>query len=218
MGQGTRGVSTAGVSRLVLLLVWGTVLVLALLWGPETSTLRGWVEAAGTAGPLAYLGVYVMAVFALVPRPALNAAAGLLFGMSFGLVLALLGGVCAALAQLSVARHVAGDAVARLLPAGARTRLDALADGHALVAVIQLRLVPVIPYQAVNYGFGLTRIRVWPFALGTLVGGVPGTAALVLVGAGGADLGVPVAVGGTVLAVAVGVVWWLRSRRWRARA
>ncbi|PDP84475.1 TVP38/TMEM64 family protein [Glycomyces fuscus] len=218
MHKDTRVVRAADVSRLVLLLVWVALLVAALLWGPDLETLQVWVEDAGAAGPLAYLGVYLVAVFAFLPRPALNAAAGLLFGTSLGLVLAVAGGVCAALAQFSVARYVAGDAVARRLPEGARTRLEALAGGRALLAVLQLRLVPVIPYQVVNYGFGLTRMQVWPFALGTLVGGVPSTAALVLVGVGGTDLGLPVAVGGAVLAVMIGVVWWARSRGGRKRA
>jgi uncharacterized membrane protein YdjX (TVP38/TMEM64 family) len=218
MNQDTRVVRAADVSRLVLLMVWVALLVAALLWGPELETLQGWVEDAGAAGPLAYLAVYLVAVFAFLPRPALNAAAGLLFGISFGLVLAVAGGVGAALAQFSVARYVAGDAVARRLPEGARTRLESLAGGRALLAVLQLRLIPVIPYQVVNYGFGLTRMRMWPFAMGTLLGGVPSTAALVLVGVGGTDLGVPVAVGGAVLAVVIGVVWWARSRGGRKRA
>ncbi len=218
MGEDTRGVRTADVSRLVLLLLWAALLVSALLWGPDLEALQAWVEDAGAAAPLAYLSVYLLGVFAFLPRPALNAAAGLLFGMSLGLVLAVAGGVCAALAQFSVARHVAGDAVDRRLPEGARTRLEALAGGRALLAVLQLRLIPVIPYQVVNYGFGLTRMRMWPFALGTLLGGVPSTVALVLVGVGGTDLGLPVAVAGAVLAVVIGALWWMRSRRGRTRA
>ncbi|MFD3685884.1 TVP38/TMEM64 family protein [Nocardiopsis sp. NPDC058631] len=208
-GAGGRG---RRMSRAVLLAVWVAVLVLALVQGPGPDALRSWVEGAGAAGPAVYLAAYVVAVFAFVPRPALNALAGLLFGVPLGLVLALVGGVGAALVQFAVARHVAGDAVARRLSEGVRGRLDALAGGHAFVAVLQLRLLPVVPYQAVNYGLGLTRMGVWPFASGTFAGAVPATAALVLVGGGGADLGVPVAVAGTLLAVVIGAVWWVRSR------
>ncbi|MGW8530453.1 MULTISPECIES: TVP38/TMEM64 family protein [Nocardiopsidaceae] len=212
MGEGTGGGRGVRVSRFLLLAAWAAVVVFALLHVPGADALRSRVEEAGAAGPAVYLVVYVVAVFALVPRPALNALAGLVFGFPLGLVLALAGGVCAALAQFAVARHVAGDAVARRLPPGIRARLDALVGGHAFVAVLQLRLLPVVPYQAVNYGLGLTRAGVWPFAAGTLAGAVPATAALVLVGSGGADLGVPVTVAGVLLTVVIGAAWWLRAR------
>lgn len=195
------------------MVVWAAALLAALVYGPDPEQVRAWIEASGAAAPVAYVLLYAVAVFALVPRPALNLAAGLLFGIAAGLPLALAGGVAAALVQFAVARYVAGDTVAGLLPAGARARLDAVAGEHALKAVLQLRLLPIIPYQVVNYGCGLTRMRVGPFVLGTLVGGVPATAAMVLLGSGGADLGLPAAVGGLALAALLGLVWWVRAHR-----
>ncbi len=202
-------------ARAALAAVWAAALVAALLYGPEPEQVRAWIGRAGPAAPAAYLVLYAVAVFALVPRPALNLAAGALFGLTAGLALALAGGVSAALAQFAVARYAAGDAVAGLLPAGARARLDAAAEGHAFTAVLGLRLLPVIPYQAVNYGCGLTRMRTGPFALATLAGGVPATAAMVLLGSGGADLGLPAAVAGVVLAALAASAWWVRTRRGR---
>ncbi|MDE3723212.1 VTT domain-containing protein [Nocardiopsis sp. N85] len=200
-------------ARAAVVAVWAAVLIAALVYGPDPARVRAWIEAAGPAAPVAYLVLYVIAVFALVPRPALNLAAGLLFGLGAGMPLALTGGVGAALAQFAVARYAAGGTVARLLPEGVRSRLDAVAERHAFVAVLQLRLLPIVPYQAVNYGCGLTRMRVAPFALGTFAGGVPATGAMVLLGAGGTDLGLPVAVAGAVLAALPALLWWVRSRR-----
>ncbi|RKS07969.1 putative membrane protein YdjX (TVP38/TMEM64 family) [Nocardiopsis sp. Huas11] len=212
VGERARGALGGRVARIAVVVVWVVALVAAWRYGPDADAVRAWVGAAGPAGAAVYLGAYVPAVFALVPRPLLNAAAGLLFGLVPGVLLALVGGVVAALVQFSVARYAASEAIARRLPSGVVEWLEGLTGRRALVAVVQLRLVPVVPYQAVNYGFGLTRAGALPFALGTFLGGIPATTALVLVGAGGADVGVPVAVGGTVLAVGIAVVWWLRSR------
>ncbi|MFE3461665.1 TVP38/TMEM64 family protein [Nocardiopsis aegyptia] len=212
-GERTQGVRTGRAARIAVVVVWMVALVAAWRYGPDADAVRAWVGAAGAAGAVVYLGAYVVAVFALVPRPLLNAAAGLLFGPLPGLLLALAGGVAAALVQFAVARYVAGDAIARRLPPGVLEWLEGLTGRRALVAVVQLRLLPVVPYQAVNYGFGLTRAGALPFALGTLLGGIPATAALVLVGSGGTDVGLPVAVGGTVVAVGIAALWWLRSRR-----
>ena len=212
-GEREQGARTGRAARIAVVVVWAVALVAAWRYGPDADAVRSWVGAAGAAGAAVYLGAYVLAVFALVPRPLLNAAGGLLFGLVPGLLLALAGGVAAALVQFSVARYAAGEVIARRLPPGVLEWLEGLTGRRALVAVVQLRLLPVIPYQAVNYGFGLTRAGALPFALGTLLGGIPATAALVLVGSGGTDVGVPVAVGGTVAAVGIGALWWLRSRR-----
>ncbi|QVJ02744.1 TVP38/TMEM64 family protein [Nocardiopsis eucommiae] len=203
--------------RVALLAVWVAVLAWAILRGPDLETVRDWTTNAGFWGAVVYLAAYVLAVQALVPRPALNIAGGLLFGLVAGVVLALVGGVLAAVAQFAVARYVAGDALSRRLPERVRTRLEGLVGRRALLAVVQLRLIPVIPYQMVNYGFGLTGLRVAPFALGTALGSLPATAAMVVVGTGGIDLGFPVAVATGAAAALLALAWWLRSRRRRVR-
>jgi uncharacterized membrane protein YdjX (TVP38/TMEM64 family) len=202
--------------RVALLTVWVLLLVWAVLRGPDLETVRSWTVDAGATGFLVYLAAYALAVQAMVPRPALNIAGGLLFGLALGVVLALLGGVLAALAQFVVARHVVGDAISRRFPERVRDRLAGLAGWRALLTVVQLRLIPVIPYQMVNYGSGLTGMRVGPFLLGTALGSLPATTALVLVGAGGADLGLLVALATGAAAAGIGLVWWLSSRRTRS--
>lgn len=199
--------------RGALLAGWVGLLLWAVLRGPDLETVRAWTADAGVLGALVYLAAYTLAVQALVPRPALNIAGGLLFGLAAGVVLALAGGVLAALVQFTVARYVAGDALSRRLPERVRTRLGGLVGKRALLAVVQLRLIPVIPYQMVNYGFGLTGLRPGPFALGTALGSLPATAAMVVVGTGGADLGFPVAVATGAAAALLALAWWLRSRR-----
>lgn len=201
--------------RGALLACWVGLLAWAILHGPDLETVRAWTADAGVLGAVVYLAAYTLAVQALVPRPALNIAGGLLFGLAAGLALALAGGVLAAFVQFTVARYVAGDALARKLPERVRVRLEGLVGGRALLAVVQLRLIPVIPYQMVNYGFGLTGLPVGPFVLGTALGSLPATATLVLVGTGGVDLGLPVAVATGSAAVLIALAWWSRSRRKR---
>lgn len=192
--------------------LWLAFFLSAVFYGPSLGQIRNWVDSAAMSGPLLYLGLYVVAVFALLPRPALNVAGGLLFGMGLGLFLATVGGVLSALVQFLFARHVAGEVVASRLPESVRGKLDTLAGYRGLSAAVQVRLIPVIPYQAINYGFGLTRIRTWHFVLGTFVGSLPVTAAFVLVGAGGSDYGKPAMAATTAVAVLVGLGWWLYSR------
>lgn len=195
--------------RIALVAAWIAAIAVAVPFAPDVETVREWVRDAGPAGPLTYVAAYVAAVLLLVPRPLLNAAAGLLFSAVFGIALALLGAVLAALVQFATARLLVGDVLARRLPARTRQRLDRLLEGHSLLTVIQLRLVPVIPFAAVNYGCGLTSMRTAPFTLGTVLGGVPMTAALVVLGDNAADPLSPAFLASAALALVLGAAAWM---------
>ena len=54
-----------------------------------------------------------------------------------------------------------------------------------------MRLIPVLPFTAINYGAGLTAVRRRDYALGTAVGIIPGTVAYVALGAYGLEFGWP---------------------------
>ncbi len=55
--------------------------------------------------------------------------------------------------------------------------------------VIGLRLLPVVPFNALNYAFGLSSVRRRDHAIGTAIGIVPGSVAVVALGDSIADPG-----------------------------
>lgn len=63
---------------------------------------------------------------------------------------------------------------------------------HGFRLIFYLRLVPLLPFNEINFGAGLSNIRFKDFALGSLLGMLPGTfvythfAAALLSGVGGA--------------------------------
>jgi len=68
-------------------------------------------------------------------------------------------------------------------------RLDDLVRRYGAFAVLGLRLVPVVPFTAINYGSGLTTLRFGSYLAATGVGIIPGTVAYVALGAYGTDPG-----------------------------
>ena len=50
------------------------------------------------------------------------------------------------------------------------------------IAVMSLRLIPVVPFSVINYAVGASAVRLLPYTLATLVGVLPGTAAVVILG------------------------------------
>lgn len=196
-----------------LLLVGVTVAISVGI--PPVENIRAWVSGAGWAGPVLFATLY--AALALTPAPAtlLSIGAGLLFGLVGGLAVVMAGAVVSAVGAFALSRTLGRGAVERVDSDRLR-RLDALFRRRGLVAVIGVRLVPLLPFSALNYACGLTAVRARDYVLGTAIGILPGATAYVTIGAYGATPGSApflVAVGGlAVLAVGGGVV----ARRRRA--
>jgi uncharacterized membrane protein YdjX (TVP38/TMEM64 family) len=154
-----------------------------LLVGAAELIARGaeWIEALGAAAAIAYLGVYVAASVALLPGSVLAMIAGALFGFGRGLLIACAGAVLGSSAAFVVARHGVRGPVSRWLQGRAVARhrvyarmagLDRSIGRRGLLLVFLLRLSPIIPYNMLNYALGLTGVRFWHYALGS-VGMVP---------------------------------------------
>jgi uncharacterized membrane protein YdjX (TVP38/TMEM64 family) len=141
------------------------------------------VSSAGAWGPVAFVAIYVIATLLLVPGSALTIAAGALFGLLQGLLLAWLASVATAAVAFLLARHVARKPVERL----ARRHRSWGAFEHAIASggwkiVALLRLSPVVPFSVSNYFFGLTRVRFVEYVAASAVAMLPGTFLFVYLG------------------------------------
>ncbi|MBT8055717.1 MAG: VTT domain-containing protein [Gammaproteobacteria bacterium] len=138
------------------------------------STLRGhWIA------PLAIAVIYTLGSLVMVPVTLMIVATGLAFGGLFGFGYALLGSVSAALVAYAIG-HFFGRHSVQQFPGGAVSRASQFLGHRGLLAMITLRIVPVAPFTVVNLVAGASHISLRDFALGTLIGMVPGTLALVV--------------------------------------
>lgn len=155
---------------------------------PSIDEVRAAVADLGPwGGPALALG-YAAVTLTPAPKNVLSVAAGLAFGFAAALLWVYLGALLGAAAAFVLGRALGRDAVERFT--GARVaRVDDLLARRGLLAVIGVRLVPVLPFTAINYVAGLTAVRRRDYALGTALGIVPGTAAYVALGAFGLELG-----------------------------
>ena len=178
---------TAVDSTWVRAAVLGLLLLAGLLLAftvelPSAGTVRSWVDGAGPwtwAGIV--LGVAVL-LLAPVPRSAVSVLLGVVAGFQAGVAVALAAGLLGGLAAFGLSRSLGRPAVARL--AGRRmASVDRLMADRGFWALLLGRLIPVVPFVAVNYGAGLTAVRLGPYALSTALGLVPSTVVQVGVGA-----------------------------------
>ena len=149
---------------------------------PGPAQLREWATATGAATPLLLLLAYSLLTVAPIPRTVFNLAAGLLVGTAAGIAIGLVATTIAAGLAFGLARVLGRDLVTRHLHrASVRTVNDRLAGGGVL-AITSLRLIPVVPFAPLSYLCGVSSVRLIPYLTGTLLGSVPGTVAVVILG------------------------------------
>ena len=146
--------------------------------------LRTWIESLGVWGPLVFGLIYVVAVVAVVPGSALTAAAGALFGTVVGIVVAVTAATIGASLSFLIARYFARDATLDWLCGRERfRRLNRLTARYGAVAVLLTRLSPFLPFNILNYSFGLTQVRFLTYVFWSWVGILPGATFVVLASA-----------------------------------
>jgi uncharacterized membrane protein YdjX (TVP38/TMEM64 family) len=170
---------------------------------PSSDEARDFGNDLGPLAPFLYVPLFVLANF-LIAWPILAGAAGLLFGTAAGTPLALAGVTAAALTQMAVARRLAGEHRGRLLPKRTRAIEKFLTD-NGTVAVMESRIVPLVPYGVVNYSGGLTHLAYKAMAFGTLIGAAPKVFAYTALGGSLDDLTSPEALTALALLVILGL-------------
>jgi len=191
------------------LLVLGAIGLALILGTPDIAAMRSRVDAAGVWGPALFFALYTGLALIPCPKALLTAAGGALFGLWAGAGLALAAALVGAIISFGVGRLLGREAVDRLIR-GRLARVDALLSDHGLSAVLVVRLVPLVPFIAINYASGLSGVRFRHYVLGSALGMVPGSLAYAALGAYGTDPWGLAAAGSALVVLVVGGSWWAR--------
>jgi uncharacterized membrane protein YdjX (TVP38/TMEM64 family) len=188
-------------------LVAGVAVAFALVAGLgdlSADRVRDWVEDAGVWAPVAFVAISAALTVAFFPGPLLAGASGLLFGTALGFPLSLCAAVLGASAAFLLARAVGRDAVERVAGPRVRAVRDAVSR-RGFLAILYARILPGVPYSLVNYGAGLTTIRLPVFAAATALGAAPRAFAYTALGGSLDDLGSPEAIAAIAVLVVMAI-------------
>lgn len=170
-------------TRLAAMTITAVALVAVVLFVPLPSAvqLRDWASSVGPWLPLTFLLAHVVVTVLPFPRTAFTLAAGLLFGPALGVAIAVTASALSAVIALVLVRAL-GWQLGSLVNHPRVDALDARLRVRGWPAVLSLRLIPAVPFSVLNYAAGASSVGVLPYFLATLVGLVPGTAAVVILG------------------------------------
>lgn len=152
----------------------------------DVAALQTWVESAGSAAPLAFIALYAAATVLFLPGSVITLAGGVLFGPVWGTLWSLTGATLGAALAFLIARYLGGDWIARRAgPRLSRLNDGVAAEGWRFIAFV--RLVPLFPFNLLNYALGLTRIAFLPYVLASALFMLPGALAFTWLGYAGRE-------------------------------
>ena len=135
--------------------------------------ITSWLVMTGPFAPLVYMLIMAAAVIlSPIPSLPLDILAGAFFGSWLGTLYSALGALGGAVVSLLIGRYLGGKLVERLM-GGHILFCDQCSDKLFTKVIFLSRLVPVVSFDIVSYGAGLTKISLKHFALATFLGMLP---------------------------------------------
>ncbi|MBZ0257299.1 TVP38/TMEM64 family protein [bacterium] len=145
---------------LLTAVIFGAWALKALGAGAWLESAQSWIESLGFWGPVVYVLLYIAATVACFPGSIVTIMGGALFGSVLGTILVSIASTTGAAICFLIARYVARDSIKVWLEGNERFQtLDRLTEREGDLIVMFTRLVPLFPFNLLNYGFGLTRVR-----------------------------------------------------------
>ncbi|CAL1396930.1 unnamed protein product [Linum trigynum] len=179
--------SWASALRITVLLLLLAAVVVACFTLPVEKILKDfllWVEHdLGAWGPLVLAVAYIPLTILAVPASVLTLGGGYLFGLPIGFVADSIGATIGACAAFLLGRTLGRSMVVAKLKDYPQFRSVAIAiERSGFKIVLLLRLVPLLPFNMLNYLLSVTPVSFMEYMLASWLGMMPITLALVYVG------------------------------------
>ncbi|OKH14780.1 TVP38/TMEM64 family protein [Fischerella major NIES-592] len=147
-----------------------------------------WVESLGSCGVAAFIVIYNVATILFIPGTLLTMSGGVLFGVVWGSVYVAIAATLGATWAFLIGRYLCRDVVCRMIQGNAKFKaIDKAVAQEGFKIVLLTRLSPVLPFNLLNYAFGVTQVSLRDYILGSL-GMIPGTVMYVYLGSLVGDL------------------------------
>lgn len=175
-------------ARLLLFAVLAAAVGLAFAFRDrlDGAALEAWIAGHGAWGVALFVLAFAAGTVLFLPGTLFALAGGALFGPVPGTLYNLTGATLGAAVAFLAARYLAGDWVAGR--AGSRLgRLVAGVEAEGWRFVAFTRLVPLFPFNLLNYALGLTRIPFGAYVAATAVCMIPGGLAYTYLGYAGRE-------------------------------
>lgn len=150
------------------------------------AALTDFFDNAGPNSVWLFMAAHVVANAVGIPGTLLVVVGGAVFGLLWGTLWSVIGATLGAIAAFLLARYLLHDWFKkRFYHRPVFKKINMALCRSPLNCVLTIRVSPVSPFNVVNFAFGITAIPLRAYALGTLLGIIPGTLAYTWLGVTG---------------------------------
>ncbi|MFV0437758.1 MAG: VTT domain-containing protein [Desulfopila sp.] len=154
----------------------------------DQDRLRELIQGYGPLGPIVFIALYSVAPSLFLPGLPFTVVAGVLFGPFWGVVYAITGATAGATLAFLIGRYTGRQWLLGRLTSPKWQQLDRDVERLGWKMVAFTRLIPLLPFNLLNYAFGLTRVRLLPYILASFIFMLPGCIAYILLSSSLFDL------------------------------
>lgn len=187
----------------------------SVLTSDDEQRIKEWVNGFGWFGPIVLILAMVVQMFLIViPSIALMVVAILAYGPLWGSIIILAAVFAASSVGYFTGRFLSAAFVKKLLGEKTERKISDFIEDYGFWAVIVTRINPFLSNDAISFVGGMLRMGYWRFIGATMVGILPLTLFIAILGRSTEQLKSGLLWGSLVSLIGFGVyVWWDNTRK-----
>ena len=171
-----------------LFLIIGIIFAIINRENFNNENLKNLLENYGYYAPFIFIFIYAIATVLFLPGLILTILAGALFGPFFGTVYAISGATLGATLAFLNARYLSYGKIEKMIEGSKLEFIKKSVEEEGWKFVAFTRLVPLFPFNLLNYSFGLTKIKLSEYIWSSFLFMIPGTLGYVYLGFTGTEI------------------------------
>jgi len=154
----------------------------------DNENIKNLLENYGSFAPFIFIFIYALATVLFLPGLILTILAGALFGPFFGTIYTISGATLGATLAFLNARYISYGKIEKMIEGSKLEFIKKSVEEEGWKFVAFTRLVPLFPFNLLNYSFGLTKIKLSEYIWSSFLFMIPGTLGYVYLGFTGTEI------------------------------
>lgn len=142
--------------------------------------VQGLVTEAGVFAPFFFILLYTLRPLILFPASIMTLTSVFVFGLYGGFFVSYVGEMLSACVAFFIGKYF-GNSL-HITPKINTTKVGKYFTDNPFLSVLMLRIVPVFPFDFVNYASGIMKVPFYPYITASLIGVLPGLLSYVFLG------------------------------------